>query len=108
MNVEKDDDSDQEEAICSHEVAGHVVDLQKTNVEDCRHRSECYQEQSDHCRGVGNPFQCFHSFRIYDLKLNSYLADTSLLLLCHLSQNIHHSSLKPIQCELRLVPGAAC
>lgn len=48
MNVEKDDDCDQEEAISSHEVAGHVVDLQKTNVEDCRYRSQHYEDQSDH------------------------------------------------------------
>ena len=69
MNVEKDDDRDQEEAVGSHEVAGHVIDLQKTNVEDCRYRSECYQEQSDHRRDVSNPFQCFHSSKIYNSSL---------------------------------------
>ena len=56
MNVEKDDDSNQEKAICSHEVAGHVIDLQKTNVEDCRYRTQRYKEQSDHRRGVSDPF----------------------------------------------------
>lgn len=61
MNVEKDDDCDQEEAVGSHEVAGHVIDLQKTNVEDCGNRTESYEEQSDHRRDVSNPFQCFHS-----------------------------------------------
>jgi len=34
VNVEKDDHSDQEEAVGSHEVAGHVVDLQHANMED--------------------------------------------------------------------------
>jgi len=56
VNIEKDDDGDQEEAVCSHEVAGHVIDLQKTNVEDCRYGSECHQEQSDHCSNVSDPF----------------------------------------------------
>jgi len=66
MNVEKDNDSDQEEAVGSHEVAGHVIYLQNTNVEDCGYRSECYEEQSDHRRDVSNPFQCFHSSKIYN------------------------------------------
>ncbi len=66
VNIEKDDDRDQEEAIGSHEVAGHVIDLQQANVEDCRYRTECHEEQPDHRRDVSNPFQCFHSFRIYD------------------------------------------
>jgi len=56
VNVEKDDHSDQEEAVGSHEVAGHVIDLQKTNVEDCRYRTQRYKEQSDHRRGVSDPF----------------------------------------------------
>jgi len=56
VNVEKNDDCYQEEAVCSHEVAGHIIYLQKTNVEDCRYRSECYEEQSDHCSNVSNPF----------------------------------------------------
>ncbi len=60
VNVEKNDDSNQEEAVCSHEVAGHVIDLQKTNVEDCRYRSKCHEEQPDHCSNESNPFKCFH------------------------------------------------
>ena len=44
VHVEKDDDGDQEEAVCPLEIAGHVIDLQKTNVENCRYRSERYQE----------------------------------------------------------------
>ena len=43
MDAEKDDDCNQEEAVCSLEVAGHVIDLQKTNVEDCRYRAESYE-----------------------------------------------------------------
>ena len=56
MDAEKDDDCNQEEAVCSHEVAGHIIDLQKANVEDCRYRSKYYQEQPDHRRNVSNPF----------------------------------------------------
>ena len=95
VNVEKDDDSNQEEAIGSHEVAGHVVDLQKTDVEDCGYRTESYEEQSDYRRDVSNPFQCFHSFRIYNSTLDSDLSETICLLLCHLIQDIYHSSFKP-------------
>ena len=60
VHVEKDDDGDQEEAVCPLEIAGHVIDLQKTNVEDCGNRTESYEEQSDRRREVSNPFQCFH------------------------------------------------
>lgn len=107
VNVEKDDDSNQEEAVGSHEVAGHVIDLQEANMEDCRYRSECYEEQSDHRRDVSNPFQCFHSFRFYDSKFDSYLLNTSCLLLCHLCQDFYHFSFKPLKCKLRHVPGSA-
>ena len=93
--VEKDDERDQKEAIGSNKVAGHVVDLQKTNVEDCGYRTESYEEQSDYRRDVSNPFQCFHSFRIYNSTLDSNLSETICLLLCHLIQDIYHSSFKP-------------
>jgi len=36
VNVEKDDDRDQEKAVGSHEVTGHVIDLQHANMEDGR------------------------------------------------------------------------
>ena len=108
VHVEKDDDGDQEEAVCPLEIAGHVIDLQEANVENCRYRSECNQEQPDHRRDVSNPFQCFHSFRIYNSTLDSYLSETSCFLLCNLSQDFHDSSFKSVQCELRLVPGSAC
>jgi len=96
MDVEKDDDCNQEEAVCSLEVAGHVIDLQKTNVEDCRYRSESYEEQSDHRRDVSNPFQCFHSSKIYNSNLDMCFSNTRCLLLCHLIQNLDHSSFKPL------------
>lgn len=43
IDVKKDYNCNQEEAVGSLKVAGNVVDLQHMQVEYCRYRSESYQ-----------------------------------------------------------------